>query len=75
MMAREYASELKNTEALEFNRLSRTGPVFDVYVTEGDGLRQAATSRVPIFDISGVNAEKQAEQYWALTKEFLTRCK
>ncbi len=37
MMAREYASELKNTETLEFNRLKRTGPIFDAYVTEGEG--------------------------------------
>jgi chromosome partitioning protein len=74
MMAREYAGNLKNSEALEFNRLRRTGGIFDMYVTEGDGLRQAAAARAPVFDISGANAEKQAEQYRALTEEFLRRC-
>jgi chromosome partitioning protein len=74
MMAREYASEWKIRKHLNFNRLRRTGPVFDAYVTEEDRLRQAAAARVPVFDISGANAEKQGGQYMALTKQFLARC-
>jgi chromosome partitioning protein len=74
MMAREWSGDLKNTEALEYNRLKRTGPIFSAYVTEGDGLRQAAAARAPVFDVAGANAEKQSVQYKALTEEFLERC-
>ena len=74
MMAREYGGELKDTERLEFNRLRRTGPRFDKYVTEGDGLRQAAAARVPVYDVSGANASKQGAQFTALATEFLKRC-
>lgn len=74
MMAREWGGSLKDTEALEFNRLKRTGPMFENYVTEGDGLRQAAAARTPVYDIYGANAGKQSEQYKALTKEFIKRC-
>jgi chromosome partitioning protein len=73
MMAREY-NGLKQSEALEYNRLRRTGPIFDAYVTEGDGLRQAAAARLPVFDISGANAQKQARHFRELTAEFLQRC-
>jgi chromosome partitioning protein len=74
MMTREWAGDLKNTEALEFNRLRRTGPIFKTYVTEGDGLRQAAAARAPVYDISGANADKQSAQFRALTDEFLEKC-
>lgn len=74
MMCREYGEELKQTEALEYNRLRRTGPVFSAYVTEGDGLRQAAAARVPVYEIGGANANKQSEQFRELTEEFLKRC-
>lgn len=74
MMTREWGGDLKDTEALEFNRLKRTGPIFEAYVTEGDGLRKAAAARVPVYDISGSNAEKQSMQYRALTEEFLKKC-
>jgi chromosome partitioning protein len=74
MMAREYGGFLKDTERLEFNRLRRTGPVFEGYVTEGDGLRQAAAARLPVYDISGANADKQSAQFVSLTTEFLQRC-
>lgn len=75
MMAREYGGGLKDTERLEFNRLRRTGPLFDGYVTEGDGLRQAAAARIPVYDVQGANASKQSGQFVELTAEFLTRCK
>lgn len=74
MMAREWGGALKDTEALEFNRLRRAGPMFKTYVTEGDGLRQAAAARVPVYDISGANAQKQSAQFQALTEEFLEKC-
>jgi len=74
MMAREYGGGLKQSEQLEYNRLRRTGGVFECYVTEGDGLRLAAAERVPVYDISGANAERQSEQFRALTREFLRIC-
>jgi chromosome partitioning protein len=74
MMAREYAEELKNTEMSEYNRLRRAGEIFDSYVTEGDGLRQAAAARCPVFDIIGANASKQSRQFKALAIEFMERC-
>ena len=73
MMAREYNS-LKQSEVIEYNRLRHAGPIFDWYVTEGDGLRQAAAARVPVFDISGANAQKQSHHFRELTNEFLRRC-
>jgi chromosome partitioning protein len=74
MMCREWGGGLKQTEQNEYNRLRRTGGVFDNYVTEGDGLRLAAASRVPVYDVSGANADKQSDQFRALTDEFLRRC-
>jgi chromosome partitioning protein len=74
MMCREWGGGLKQTEQNEYNRLRRTGGVFDNYVTEGDGLRLAAASRVPVYDVSGANADKQSDQFHALTDEFLRRC-
>jgi chromosome partitioning protein len=74
MMGREHGGGLKNTEILEYNRLRRTGPIFEEYVTEGDGLRQAAAARAPVFDISGANADKQSAQFRSMADEFLRRC-
>ena len=74
MMAREYGGGLKQTELLEFNRLNRAGEMFNTYVTEGDGLRQAAAARRPVYDIPGANASKQAAQFRELTDEFLRVC-
>ncbi|MBC7987036.1 MAG: ParA family protein [Sphingomonadaceae bacterium] len=74
MMAREWAETLKYSEQTEYNRLRRTGGVFETYVTEGDGLRQAAARRMPVYDISGANADKQAGQFRALTDEFAGVC-
>jgi len=73
MMAREYVG-LKQSEALEYNRLRRTGPIFNAYVTEGDGLRQAEAARVPVFDVSGANAQKQSRHFQDVTTEFLEKC-
>ena len=74
MMTREWGSELKRTEDLEYNRLRRTGGVFENYVTEGDGLRQALLERRPVYDVSGNNANRQADQLRRLTQEFLGIC-
>lgn len=75
MMAREWGGDLKQSEQSEYNRLRRTGGVFKNYVTEGDGLRQAAAERAPVFDISLANAEKQSLQFKALTQEFIGACR
>jgi len=74
MMAREYAGDLKQTEQVEYNRLRRTGGVFSNYVTEGDGLRQAAADRIPVFFVNGANADKQSDQFRELTLEFMQKC-
>jgi chromosome partitioning protein len=74
MMAREYAQGLKQTEDAEYRRLRRLCGVFEAYVTEGDGLRQAAAQRYPVYYIPGANADKQADQFRALTREFMQRC-
>ena len=74
MMTREWGGDLKRTEYLERNRLRRTGSIFETYVTEGDGLRQALLEREPVYDVSGNNAIKQAHQFRKLTREFLEKC-
>lgn len=74
MMAREYAEALKYTEHSEYNLLRRSGPVFENYVTEGDGLRMAAANRQAVYDVGGANAAKQAQQFRDLTAEFMRIC-
>lgn len=75
MMAREYAEELKQSERSEYSRLKQAGKIFEGYVTEGDGIRQAAAMRIPVFDVSIDNAIKQSKQFKALVVEFLKVCK
>jgi chromosome partitioning protein len=48
--------------------------VFDNYVTEGDGIRIAARSYVPVYDVEGENADKQSKQFKSLTREFIRKC-
>ena len=74
MMAREWGGTLKDTELTEYSRLSRTGGVFNNYVTEGDGLRRALLDRLPVYDVGGNNAQKQSRQFKKLTKEFMKKC-
>ncbi len=74
MMTREYRSDLIWSESVERNRLQRAGGVFENYVTEGDGLRQALLERRSVYDISGNNANRQADQFRELSREFLERC-
>lgn len=74
MMAREWGGILKATERREYRRLERAGGIFESYVTEGDGLRQAAANRNPVYNVSGANAERQAQQFRQLTEEFIRRC-
>ena len=75
MMTREWSGDLKRTEYLERNRLRRTGSVFEIYITEGDGLRRALLDRQPVYDVSGNNANRQANQFLRLTQEFLEKCR
>lgn len=74
IMAREYGGTPKQTESDEIQRLRRAGPVFTNYVTMGDGINRAAQERLPVYDISGANAAKQAAQFIALTVEFMSKC-
>jgi chromosome partitioning protein len=74
MMAREWGGILKSSERIEYRRLERTCGVFSNYVTEGDGIRQAAANRCPVYDISGVNADRQSTQFRSITTETITRC-
>lgn len=74
MMAREWGGMLKLTERAEYRRLQRTGPVFDAYITEGDGVRQAARDRITVQNVGGANAARQAEQFRELTIEFMQKC-
>jgi chromosome partitioning protein len=74
MMAREWGGMLKLTERAEYRRLERTGAVFRNYVTEGDGVRQAARDRITVQDVAGANAARQAAQFRAITVEFMERC-
>lgn len=74
MMAREYSGDLKDTENTERARLRQAGPFFTEYVTEGDGIRQAAAQRIPVYHVVGSNASKQSLQFKDLTREFLRIC-
>ena len=71
MMCREYGGGLKYSEQLIFNRLKWTTGILDTYVTEGDGIRQAAANSTTVYDTDGANARKQAEQYKHLIEEIL----
>ena len=71
MMCREWGKSLKYSEQLIYNRLVRSSDIFECYVTEGDGLRQAAQSSMPVYDLSFPNAVKQSKQFRAVTEELL----
>lgn len=74
MMAREWGGALKYSEQIIYNLLARTTGIFESYVTEGDGIRWAAQAGCSVYDISGANAEKQANQFMALVEELLRKC-
>lgn len=71
MMCREYGGSLKYSENLVYNRLRRTSHIFRSYVTEGDGIRQAAQNFVPVYDLTMANALKQGEQFHEVTSELV----
>ena len=71
MMCREWGNALKYSEQTVYNRLKRTTGIFDAYVTEGDGIRQAAEQGCSVYDISGANAEKQAQHFREVVEELL----
>jgi chromosome partitioning protein len=74
MMAREWGGILKQTERVEYRRLQLAGGIFENYVTEGDGLRQAAAGRYDVYQVGIANAEKQAQQFLAITLELMQKC-
>ena len=71
MMCREYGGGLKYSEQDIFNRLKRTTGILDSYVTEGDGIRQAAANGTTVYDTEGTNAQKQTKQYRRLVREIV----
>lgn len=71
MMCREYGETLKYSEQVIYNRLRRSAGILETYVTEGDGLRQAAQNTCPVYNIQIANAIKQSEQFRALTRELI----
>lgn len=73
MMCREWGGTLKYSEQTVFNRLRRTTGVFQSYVTEGDGLRQAAARNCLVYDITTPNGIKQSTQLQEFVSELLTR--
>jgi chromosome partitioning protein len=74
MMCREWGAGLKQSEMRQYRLLSRTCGIFESYITEGDGLRLAAEQRTSVYRITGANAERQAQQFRAMTQEFIRRC-
>jgi chromosome partitioning protein len=74
MMCREWGGQLKLSEMRQYRLLARTCGIFESYITEGDGLRLAAESRNSVYDTTGANAERQAQQFRAMTMEFIQRC-
>lgn len=73
MMTREYRGDLKYTESAQYRSLLKYG-IFESYITEGDGIRQAAASHCPVYYIGGANAAKQTDHFRDLVAEFLRRC-
>ena len=74
MMTREYGPKLKWTEDVQYNRLVKSGGIFDEYITEGDGIRLAAANHCSVFETSGYIANKQSSQFKRLTQEFRNKC-
>ncbi len=73
MMCREYGEALKYSEQTIYNRLLRTSGMFESYVTEGDGLRQAAQNSCPVYDLNSPNARRQSRQLLEVTDELVQR--
>ena len=71
MMCRDYDAALKHSEQVIHNRLAQTTGVLESYVTEGDGLRRAAQRSCPVYDVTGANAQRQSDQFRAVTNEIL----
>lgn len=75
MMTREYADDLIFTMKKQYVRLKKTDSIFNNYLTEGDGIRVASERSIAVYDVEGSIAKKQADQFKAITKEFIVRCK
>lgn len=74
MMTRTYAESLIYSQNMQYIKLKQIG-IFKNYVTEGDGVRNAAANHIAVFDEDGPNAELQSNQFKGVIKEFLQRCK
>lgn len=74
MMTTERSGDLIKSQRVQYRRLQMSGGIFENWVTEGDGIRNAAATRWGVYDIAGQNAERQASQFHEVTKEFLLRC-
>ena len=74
MMTTEWGQMLIASQRAQYRRLKMSGGIFENYVTEGDGIRKAASARCPVYDVPGANAERQSDQFREVTKEFLAKC-
>lgn len=75
MMAREYSNELIFSMKKEYSKLGRLYGIFENYITEGDGVRIAASQYRPVYYIDGHNSDKQSSQFKDLTREFIRKCR
>ncbi|PKJ52332.1 ParA family protein [Bacillus sp. SN10] len=75
MMTREYGDDLIFTMKKQYVRLKKTDSIFNSYLTEGDGIRVASERSWAVYDVEGPIARKQADQFRAITREFIARCK
>lgn len=75
MMCREWGGALKYSELTVYNRLRRTTGIFKSYITEGDGLRQAAAQNCLVYDVTTANGSKQSEQFKEFVVELLSKMK
>lgn len=68
-------SVITNVHARKMREASTdyTGLVFDNYTTEGIGYGEASELALPVFLLSGANAQRVSEQYREIADEFMTR--
>jgi chromosome partitioning protein len=74
MMTTERSSDLIQSQKIQYRRLAMAGGIFDKWVTEGDGVRNAAATKWGVYDVTSANADRQAQQFRDITKEFMIKC-